>query len=108
MIKCPHCDVSLSAHRGGSWSATTAAMRGPWCEPARNVAPPHIGGFKAGTQQIEEMVKREFPGARVLRMDADTTRRKDGHEKILSAFGDGEADILVGTQMIVKATISPM
>ena len=62
----------------------------------------HIGGFRAGTQQIEELVKKEFPKARVLRMDLDTTRSKEGHEKILSAFANEEADILVGTQMIVK------
>ena len=62
----------------------------------------HIGGFRAGTQQIEELVKKEFPEARVLRMDFDTTRTKEGHEKILAAFAKGEADILVGTQMIVK------
>ena len=62
----------------------------------------HIGGFRAGTQQIEELVKKEFPQARVLRMDLDTTRSKEGHEKILSAFANEEADILVGTQMIVK------
>ena len=62
----------------------------------------HIGGFKAGTQQIEDLVKREFPSARVLRMDMDTTKEKDGHEKILEQFANEEADILVGTQMIVK------
>ena len=62
----------------------------------------HVGGFKAGTQQIEELVKREFPEARVLRMDLDTTKGKDGHEKILEQFANEEADILVGTQMIVK------
>ena len=62
----------------------------------------HIGEFRAGTQQIEEIVKTVFPQARVLRMDMDTTRQKDGHEKILSAFANEEADILVGTQMIVK------
>ncbi len=62
----------------------------------------HIGEFRAGTQQIEEIVKETFPGARVLRMDMDTTRQKDAHEKILSAFANEEADILVGTQMIVK------
>ena len=62
----------------------------------------YIGGFKAGTQQIEELVIRQFPGARVLRMDTDTTRTKDGHEKILEAFAGEEADILIGTQMIVK------
>ena len=62
----------------------------------------HIGGFRAGTQQIEELVKKEFPNARVLRMDMDTTKEKDGHEKILEAFANEEADILIGTQMIVK------
>lgn len=62
----------------------------------------YIGAFRAGTQQVAELVQREFPGVRVLRMDMDTTRNKDGHEKILEAFADGRADILVGTQMIVK------
>ena len=62
----------------------------------------HIGEFRAGTQQIEEIVKMQFPGVRVLRMDMDTTREKDGHEKILAAFANEEADVLVGTQMIVK------
>lgn len=102
VIKCPHCDVSLSSHRGGRLVCHYCGYERPEARTCPECGSPHIGGFKAGTQQIEEMVKREFPGARVLRMDADTTRRKDGHEKILSAFGDGEADILVGTQMIVK------
>ena len=55
-----------------------------------------------GTQKVEESLHKLFPRARVLRMDADTTRNKEGHEKILSAFANEEADILVGTQMIVK------
>lgn len=75
-------------------------------EPMASVCPecgsPHIGGFRAGTQQIEELVQKEFPAARVLRMDLDTTKEKDGHEKILAAFANEEADILIGTQMIVK------
>ena len=62
----------------------------------------HVGEFRAGTQQIEEIVRQRFPDARVLRMDMDTTKEKDGHEQILSAFANEEADILVGTQMIVK------
>lgn len=62
----------------------------------------YISGFKAGTQKIEEVVKKRFPQARVLRMDMDTTRSKEGHEEILSAFSNQEADILIGTQMIVK------
>ena len=62
----------------------------------------YILGFKAGTQQIEEKLKELYPGVRTLRMDADTTRTKDSYEKILSAFSNGEADVLIGTQMIVK------
>lgn len=62
----------------------------------------YILGFRAGTQQIEEVLHKEFPKARVLRMDADTTRTKDSYEEILSGFANGEADVLVGTQMIVK------
>lgn len=62
----------------------------------------YISGFKAGTQKIEQVVRERFPGANVLRMDFDTTRNKEGYEQILSAFSNGEADILVGTQMIVK------
>ena len=75
-------------------------------EPQVNICPScgssYIGGFKAGTQQVEELVKGMFPVARVLRMDMDTTRTKDGHEKILETFASEEADILIGTQMIVK------
>lgn len=62
----------------------------------------YLMGFKAGTEQIEEALHKEFPEARVLRMDADTTKSKESYEKILSAFADEKADILVGTQMIVK------
>ena len=62
----------------------------------------YILGFRAGTEQIEDTLHRMFPGIRVLRMDADTTRKKDSFDKILSAFAGGEADVLLGTQMIVK------
>ena len=59
-------------------------------------------GFKAGTQQIQESIEKLYPEARVLRMDGDTTKKKDSYETILSQFADGEGDVLVGTQMIVK------
>jgi primosomal protein N' (replication factor Y) len=58
--------------------------------------------FKAGTQQVEEALVRLWPQARVLRMDSDTTKKKDSYDEILTAFANGKADILVGTQMIVK------
>ncbi|MBU3874667.1 primosomal protein N' [Faecalicatena sp. AGMB00832] len=102
VIKCPHCDVSLSSHRNGKMVCHYCGYE----EPKPSVCPEcgsrHIGEFRAGTQQIEEIVKKQFPQARVLRMDMDTTRQKDGHEKILAAFANEEADVLVGTQMIVK------
>lgn len=68
----------------------------------------YIAAFGTGTQKVEEMVKREFPQARVLRMDTDTTKNKGGHQRILSAFANHKADILVGTQMIVKGHDFPL
>ena len=62
----------------------------------------YILGFRAGTEAMEEQLHKMFPQARVLRMDADTTRTRESYEKILAAFARGDADILVGTQMIVK------
>ena len=102
VVKCPHCDVALSAHRGGKMVCHYCGHEEPQVRNCPSCGSQYIGGFKAGTQQIEELVMRQFPGARVLRMDMDTTRTKDGHEKILEAFAGEEADILIGTQMIVK------
>lgn len=102
VMKCPHCDVSLSAHKGGKLVCHYCGYETRTVKICPVCGSPYIGGFKAGTQQIEELAKREFPSARVLRMDADTTKRKNGHAKILEEFGEGGADILVGTQMIVK------
>ena len=102
MVKCPHCDVSLSIHKGGKMVCHYCGYEEPVRERCPSCGSPYIDGFRAGTQQVEDLVKREFPRARILRMDLDTTREKDGHEKILSAFANREADILIGTQMIVK------
>ena len=102
VAKCPHCDVSLSSHRNGKLVCHYCGYEEPRSDICPECGSRHVGEFRAGTQQIEEIVKRQFPQARVLRMDMDTTREKDGHEKILAAFANEEADILVGTQMIVK------
>ena len=75
---------------------TQAMKKCPSCGSA------YIGAFRAGTQQVAEAAAKTFPGARILRMDFDTTRQKGGHERILEAFSKKQADILVGTQMIVK------
>ena len=102
VIKCPHCDVSLSLHG-------TKTLRCHYCgyaTPKPAVCPAcgssHISGFKAGTQKFEEVVKQRFPEARVLRMDMDSTRGNNGPQQILETFSNEEADILIGTQMIVK------
>ena len=58
--------------------------------------------FGLGTQRLYETIQNEFPEARIMRMDADTTHKKGGHQEILDAFGRKEADILLGTQMIAK------
>ena len=102
VMKCPHCDVSLSEHRNGMLVCHYCGYEERRVQKCPECGSPYLLGFKAGTEQIEEAVHKEFPGARVLRMDADSTRTKESYEKILSAFADGKADILVGTQMIVK------
>lgn len=102
VAKCSHCDVSLTSHRGGKLVCHYCGHTEKMLSVCPECGSKHIGGFKAGTQQIEEIVKKEFPNARVLRMDMDTTREKDGYEKILETFANEEADILIGTQMIVK------
>ena len=102
VMKCPHCDVSLSEHNGNRLICHYCGYETVKPEICPSCGSPHIGGFKAGTQQIEKVIEKEFPKARVLRMDFDTTRTKDSYEKILASFAKHEADILVGTQMIVK------
>jgi primosomal protein N' (replication factor Y) len=102
VMKCPHCDVSLSSHNNGKLICHYCGYEEAMVKQCPDCGSKYIGGFRAGTQQIEEMVKKEYPGARILRMDMDSTKTKDGHAKILSAFANGEADILIGTQMIVK------
>lgn len=107
VVKCPHCDVSLSQHNvGGRGGSKMVCHYCGYEEPSPVTCPScgskYISGFKAGTQKIEEIVKERFPQARVLRMDFDTTRTKDSYEEILQSFANQEADILIGTQMIVK------
>lgn len=102
VIKCPHCDVSLTSHRGGSLVCHYCGYTRPLPDRCPACGSPYIAGFGLGTQKAESMVRKYFPEARILRMDLDTTSKKDGHSRILSAFAAGEADILLGTQMIVK------
>ena len=102
VIKCPHCDVSLSQHLGGRLVCHYCGHQEIAPTSCPECGSPYIGGFKAGTEQVVQVIEKRFPGARVLRMDADTTRTKGSYEAILSSFASHEADILIGTQMIVK------
>ena len=102
VMKCPHCDVSLSEHNNERLLCHYCGYETGKPRICPVCGSPYIGGFKAGTQQIEKVVREDFPEVRTLRMDFDTTRTKGSYEKILAAFAAHEADILIGTQMIVK------
>ncbi len=107
VLKCPHCDVSLTDHNDGTSVCHYCGHTQRQQKTCPICGSSYIGGFHAGTQQIEEVVKKRFPASRILRMDHDTTRGKKGHWEILRAFQEREADILVGTQMIVKGHDMP-
>ena len=102
VYKCPHCDVSLSLHRDNKLHCHYCGYEVKMQQTCPECGSRYIGGMRAGTEQVENLVNKEFPGARTVRMDMDTTRRKGEYEKILSGFANEEADILIGTQMIVK------
>jgi len=102
VMKCSHCDISLTSHNNGTLQCHYCGAAQTMPKVCPKCGSKYIAAFGTGTQKVEEMVKREFPQARVLRMDADTTKTKNSHEEILAAFANGNADILIGTQMIVK------
>lgn len=102
-VPCPECSVSLTLHRAEE------ALRCHYCDYRRAVPPEcdtcgsaQLHEVGHGTQQLETAVRSRFPKARVRRFDADETRRRGAHAEILSAFGRGELDLLVGTQMLAK------
>lgn len=106
VIKCPHCEVSLTYH---DHTAKIPKLKCHYCgyqefftKQCKVCGSKLIGKFGSGTQMIEAELNELYPQARILRMDADTVKGKNGYDKILQQFSDGEADILVGTQMIVK------
>ncbi len=102
VYKCPHCDVSLSLHRDKRLHCHYCGYTTPMLDTCPECGSRYIGGMRAGTEQVENMVHKLFPDARTIRMDMDTTRKKGDYEKIPSAFANEEAEILIGTQMIVK------
>ena len=102
VIQCPHCSVSLTLHGSDSLVCHYCGYEQQLPKTCPKCSSKYIGKFGTGTEKVEELVRKAFPNARTLRMDADTTKNKHGHEQILSAFANEEADILIGTQMIVK------
>lgn len=102
VFKCPECDVSMTYHKNGylichyCGRAIKEQNKCPECESK------YVKFFGAGTQRVEDEVKKYFKNARVLRMDVDTTRGKNSHEDIYNSFKRGDGDILIGTQMISK------
>ena len=105
VLKCTHCDVSMTEHGRNKNPHLVCHYCGhtePMPEKCPSCGSPYIASFGLGTEQVCEIIAKEFPGARVLRMDADTTKQKGGHERVLAPFRKEQADILVGTQMIVK------
>ena len=102
VIKCSHCDVPMSLHRDGYLYCHYCGERIVFRRECPSCHSKLIGTMRAGTEKIENEIIRNFPGVRVLRMDADTTKGPDGFRPILLAFNAHEADVLIGTQMIVK------
>ncbi len=102
VLKCPHCDVSLTEHADGTMICHYCGHTQPKLARCPSCGSPAVGGMRIGTQQVEKQIAAAFPEVRVARMDRDTTGGKEGHSKILKQFASGGADILIGTQMIVK------
>lgn len=108
-VQCPLCSVSLTYHRHES------VLKCHYCDYRLARLPKHcpscqsdqIQGFGLGTQKLEALTGKLFPTARVLRMDRDTTTQKSSHLHLLDSFGSGEADILIGTQMVAKGLDFP-
>ncbi|ADH99199.1 primosomal protein N' [Salisediminibacterium selenitireducens] len=108
VAECPHCDISLTFHQ------STNQLQCHYCGYHHTVprqcpecTSESIRFFGTGTQKVEDELRQVLPDARVIRMDVDTTGKKGSHEKHLTAFGNHEADILLGTQMIAKGLDFP-
>ncbi|MGB3693692.1 MAG: primosomal protein N', partial [Spirulinaceae cyanobacterium] len=107
VIECPHCDVSLSYHH--THQQATELLRCHYCNHTQ-VQPrscpecnsPYFKHFGTGTQKVAQELSKSFPELRFIRFDSDTTRTKGAHRILLTRFAKGEADLLIGTQMLTK------
>lgn len=110
VVECEQCSVSMTYHKSSEKMVChmCGAQRDvPRLCPNPECRDPAIRYSGTGTQKVEEVVRKLFPHANVVRMDSDTTGAKNAHEKILSAFRVGKIDILIGTQMIAKGLHFP-
>jgi primosomal protein N' (replication factor Y) (superfamily II helicase) len=116
VVLCPHCDVALTVHRGPRAGGQEGRewLRCHWCDHRQEMGDRcgHCGStafkpFGAGTQRVMEQLATELEGLRLIRFDRDTTRGRDGHRRLLERFAAGEADVLVGTQMLAKGMDLP-
>jgi primosomal protein N' (replication factor Y) (superfamily II helicase) len=112
VVECPHCSVSLTYHH--SVEIKQPVLRCHYCnftqvQPSQcpNCSSPYFRFFGSGTQRVIEDLNRQFPNLRVLRFDSDTTRRKGAHRELLDRFAAGEANLMVGTQMLTKGIDLP-
>ena len=109
VIRCPHCDIAMSYHREDKMMkchTCGTSIRVPYqCNSCGSREGFMKYGF--GTERLEEELQQTFPDAKLLRMDRDTTTKKNSHKNILERFGNQEADILLGTQMIAKGLDYP-
>ncbi|MBW1605633.1 primosomal protein N' [Lactobacillus sp. Sy-1] len=108
VLKCPNCDISLTMHlKGRKMQCHYCGFEQPIPNECPNCHGHQLRSFGTGTEKVEQALNRLLPSARVIRMDVDTTKRKGAHEKLLARFGSGQADILLGTQMIAKGLDFP-
>jgi primosomal protein N' (replication factor Y) len=112
VVTCPHCDVSLAYHHVNA--DATPLLRCHYCNYPQllpKTCPScdsiYFKHFGSGTQRVAQELSRQFPDLRVLRFDSDTTRAKGSHRALLTQFAQGEADLLVGTQMLTKGIDLP-
>ncbi|MBH8572967.1 primosomal protein N', partial [Nostocaceae cyanobacterium CENA369] len=112
VLECPHCDVSLSYHH--SEEGAPQLLRCHYCNYGRShpqhcpeCSSPYLKFFGSGTQRVAQELTRQFPQLRFIRFDSDTTRNKGSHRTLLTKFANGEAELLVGTQMLTKGLDLP-
>ena len=102
-IACPRCSVTAAYHSAnGRLMCHTCGWSTPLPELCPSCGSRHLESDHAGTQLVEEQLHRELPELSVLRMDADTTAKAEGHEELLRRFKDERIDVLLGTQMVAK------